>query len=214
MPIPMEKSKIHFTYAQYKKWPEEERWELIDGEAYDMSPAPGMTHQKISGELSNQIYNYLDEKPCKVFTAPFDIFLPQIEESEDTISTIVQPDISMICDSSKLSEKGCTGPPDIVIEIISPSSGARDQIIKMNLYEKHKVKEYWIVHPIDRIVRKYILKNNQYEKPEIFDYLGKPSFDQFPDLKIDLYKVFGIKKGDYISEPSPKNYSASQKKSK
>ena len=206
MALPKESKNQYFTYAEYKHWPDDKRWEIIDGEAYDMSPAPGMTHQRISREFSKQICNFLDENQCEVFIAPFDVFLHQPNESEDQISTIVQPDISIICDNSKLSEKGCTGAPDVIIEIISPSSGARDQIIKMNLYEKYGVKEYWIVHPTDRIVRKYILNNNTYNKPLIFDQNGKPSFTLFPDLQIDLYKIFGAEYDEIVKEPSPKQY--------
>ena len=208
MPIPKETQKDHFNYAQYRNWPVEERWELIDGKAYNMSPAPGMTHQDISGALFSQIYNFLDEKPCKVFTAPFDVFLPEKGESEDETSTIVQPDILIICDLSKLSEKGCTGPPDIVIEIISPSSAVRDQIKKLSLYERRGVKEYWIIHPIDKIVWKYILENGHYGKPFIYDATSSPSFNLFPDLNIDLRKVFGIsnkgpKEGVAKERPAP-----------
>jgi len=204
MPIPQESKKDYFTYAEYKNWPNEERWEIIGGEAFNMSPAPGMTHQIYSGEIFRQIANFLEDKPCQVFSAPFDIFLPEPNESEEETSTIVQPDISIICDKSKLDEKGCTGSPDVVIEIISPSSGARDQIIKMDLYEKHRVKEYWIVHPIDKILWKYILFESKYGKPQIFDYKGTPSFEIFPDFLLDLLKVFGP--DDNVSEPSPKKY--------
>ncbi|MBI9099588.1 MAG: Uma2 family endonuclease [Spirochaetaceae bacterium] len=83
MSKPKEKHKKHYTYAQYKNWPEEERWELIDGEAYDMSPAPGISHQRISREISGLIYNYLNGKTCEVFIAPFDVFLPKQNESEN-----------------------------------------------------------------------------------------------------------------------------------
>ncbi len=200
MPLPKETNIDYFTYAQYKNWPKEERWEIIEGEAFNMSPAPGMTHQNISGELFRQIANYLSEKPCKIFAAPFDIFLPKNNESEEETSTIVQPDISIICDPSKLSEKGCLGPPNVVMEIISPSSASHDQIRKLDLYEKHAVPEYWIVHPMDRIVWKYVLENNNYGKPFIYDKNGTPSFLRFPDLQINLRKVFGIPERESVKE--------------
>ena len=191
MAIPKEMEKQYFTYAEYKHWPDDERWEIIDGDAYDMSPAPGMTHQIFSGEIFRQIANYLEDKPCQVFSAPFDVFLPEPNETEDKTSTIVQPDISIICDKSKLSEKGCTGCPDVVIEIISSTGASRDQIKKRHLYEKKGVKEYWIVHPVDKILWRYILVDKQYGKPQIFDYKGTPSFEILPDFKLDLLKVFG-----------------------
>jgi len=203
MSLAEEMQKEQFTYSDYKKLPESERWELIEGEAYDMSPAPGITHQRVSRDISTMICNYLEGKKCEAFVAPFDVFLPKENDSEDQINTILQPDISIVCDEKNLSEKGCTGAPDVILEIISPSSASRDQIIKRNIYEKHGVTEYWIVHPIDRIVWKYILINGFYGKPEIFDYKGKPSFQLFPELEIDLYKVFDVKESDYVEQPSP-----------
>ncbi|MCK5673556.1 MAG: Uma2 family endonuclease, partial [Spirochaetales bacterium] len=151
---------------------------------------------------------YLEDKPCQVFSAPFDVFLPEPNETEDKTSTIVQPDISIICDKSKLSEKGCTGCPDVVIEIISPTGASRDQIKKRHLYEKKGVKEYWIVHPVDKILWKYVLtaakEGRQYGKPQIFDYKGTPSFEKLPDFKLDLLKIFGP--DEQVTEPSPKKY--------
>ena len=208
MPIPKETGKQYFTYAEYKNWPDDERWEIIDGEAYDMSPAPGMTHQRMVGEIYRRIADFLEENKCEVFVAPFDVFLPEPNEKEDKISTIVQPDISIICDKLKLSEKGCTGCPDVVIEIISPTGASRDQIKKRHLYEKKGVKEYWIVHPIDKILWKYVLttikEGRQYGKPQIFDYRGTPSFEILPDFKLNLLKVFGP--DEKVTEPSPKEY--------
>jgi Uma2 family endonuclease len=198
--------KDYYTYGDYKLWPDEERWEIIDGEAYDMSPAPGLTHQKISGEIYRQIANFLEGKPCRVFAAPFDVFLPEPGESEDGTSTVVQPDISIICDDSKLSEKGCTGPPEVIIEIVSPWGASRDQIKKRRLYEKKGVGEYWIVHPSDRIVWKYVLSKGSYGKPDIFDNTGKPSFEIFPEFKLDLLKVFGP--SEEVKMPSPAKYRA------
>jgi Uma2 family endonuclease len=205
MVLPREKSKT-YSYAEYKYWPESEQWEIIDGEPFDMSPAPGMTHQKVSGKIFQLLANYLDSKPCLVFSAPFDVFFPAEDQPEEEVNNIVQPDLSVICDESKLSEKGCTGAPDIVIEIISPSTASHDQIRKLRLYEKSGVREYWIFHPVDKIVWKYILDSKGYGKPEIFDYTSKPSFKLFPDLQLNLMSVFDIKEEDLISEPSPSSY--------
>lgn len=196
MPVQKEAYRDYFTYTQYKNWPEDERWELIDGQAYDMSPAPGTAHQEISGSLFNQIYNYLDNEQCKVFAAPFDVMFPGPAETIDQTDTVVQPDISIICNMKRISEKGCTGPPDVIIEIVSPSSASRDLIIKRDLYEKKCVNEYWIIHPGDKIVWKYLLKNGSYGKPFVFDYTGTPSFERLPGLKLDLKKVFGVPDSD------------------
>jgi Uma2 family endonuclease len=200
----MHQDKEFFTYADYKLWPDGERWEIIDGEAYNMSPAPGMTHQKFSGEIHRQIANFLEGKPCQVFAAPFDLFLPEPGETEEQTSTIVQPDIMVICDEAKLSEKGCTGPPDLLIEIVSPSGASRDQIKKRRLYERKGVSEYWIVHPGDKILWKYILSGGAYGKPEIYDNSGKPSCAVLPEFSLDLMKVFGPT--EEVRIPSPEKY--------
>lgn len=207
MAVPKKKYKDYFTYAQYKTWSDDERWELIEGEAYNMSPAPGTTHQTVSGEIFRIIANYLENKPCRVFAAPFDIFLPEKDEPEDKISTIVQPDIVVLCDDEKLSEKGITGPPDIVIEILSSSSITRDQITKRNLYEKKGVKEYWIIDPAGKIVWKYFLINGEYGKPEVFDYKGTPSFHALPELSLNLKKVFGMENYKETAEERKPGYS-------
>jgi Uma2 family endonuclease len=204
MSIPSREEKEFFTYADYRLWPDEERWEIIEGEAYNMSPAPGTTHQAKSGEIFRQIANYLEDKPCQVFAAPFDVFLPEPGEAEERISTIVQPDISIICDETKLSEKGCTGPPEVIIEIVSPWGASRDQIKKRRLYERKGVMEYWIVHPGDRILWKYLLSGGQYGKPEIFDNTGTPSFEILPEFSVDLLKVFGPT--EEVRIPSPERY--------
>lgn len=194
-----------YTYSDYKNWPDTERWEIIDGEAFDMSPAPGMTHQRITTELARLIGNYFVEKSCRVFHAPFDVFLQKSNEEMENCSTVVQPDISVICDENKLSEKGCTGAPDFVIEVVSPSSGSYDQITKLRLYEKHGVKEFWLIHPRDRILRQYVLQNDLYARPILYDYKGKPESHLFRDLVIDLYKLFDVKESDYVTE-RPSHY--------
>lgn len=204
MSEPSREKKEFFTYADYRLWPDEERWEIIDGEAYNMSPAPGTTHQKISGKIFRQISNFLEGRPCQVLAAPFDVFLPEPGETEERISTIVQPDISIICDKTKLSEKGCTGPPEVIIEIVSPWGASRDQIKKRRLYERKGVAEYWIVHPADRILWKYVLSGGQYGRPEVFDNTGAPSFEILPEFSLDLLKVFGPT--EEVRIPSPERY--------
>lgn len=130
MAIPTNKDKL-YTYADYKTWPENARYEILDGTLFNMSPAPGTAHQKVSGNFFQSIANYLEDKPCQGFSAPFDVFLPEENDPVENIRTIVQPDLSIICDDSKLSEKGCTDAPDIIIEIISPSTASHDQMGKL-----------------------------------------------------------------------------------
>ena len=163
-----------------------------------------MTHQKVLGEIFSQIAAFLEDKPCEVLVAPFDVFLPQPGESEDETSTVVQPDISVICDEVKLSEKGCTGPPELVIEIVSPSGASRDQIKKRRLYEKKGVAEYWIVHPSDKLLWKYVLSGDSYGKPEVYDNSGRPTAEVLPEFELDLLKLFGPT--EVVKMPSPEKY--------
>ena len=153
MSDPVRKSEYKFTYRDYSSWPDDERWELIDGIAYNMSPAPTAGHQRISSILHNEIYNYLNGKPCESFAAPFDVYFPETENMDfNAIDSIVQPDISVICDRSKIIKKGCLGAPDLIVEILSPSTSKKDLNEKFLLYEKSGVKEYWIVDPGNKFV--------------------------------------------------------------
>ena len=147
----------HYTYADYATWDEKIRCELIDG-VVCMMTAPSMTHQSISMNLSTQLNIFLKDKPCKVFAAPFDVRL----SADNGDDTVVQPDILVVCDREKLSEKGCQGAPDLVVEILSPSSGAHDKVIKFNRYLQAGVREYWIVYPDSRVVDVYVLENKRY----------------------------------------------------
>ena len=155
MASPSLKTGARHTYGDYLTWTDEDRWEIIEGVSYGMAPAPTTFHQRISGKLFNMIYNYLEGQRCEVFAAPFDVRLGVPEISDENWETVVQPDISVICDKNKIDERGCKGPPDWIIEIISPSTASRDHIQKRRLYEKHGVKEYWIVDPSYRMVHVY-----------------------------------------------------------
>jgi len=191
MALPQLKKDTKFTYVDYVNWPEDERWELIDGYAYNMSPAPSRRHQKISRDLAVQIANFLTGKSCEVYFAPFDVRLPEADEQDEDIETVVQPDIVVICDKNKLDDKGCRGAPDLIIEILSPFTAPKDMKIKLSLYEKHGVKEYWVVHPIDNIVMVFKLgKNKKYSKPEVYTEEDKIKTAILEGLEIELSKVF------------------------
>jgi Uma2 family endonuclease len=181
-----------FTYGDYLSWDDGLRWELINGEAYDMSPAPSRMHQEISGDLFRQISSYLIDKPCKVYSAPFDVRLPESNEKDEDVTTVVQPDIVVVCDKSKLDEKGCKGAPDLVVEIVSPSTASMDYIKKLELYEKSHVKEYWIVHPVDHIAMLYKIQDDgRYGRPEMYSDKDQINVGIFSnDLVIDLKNVF------------------------
>ncbi len=136
-----------FTYSDYLLWQGDERWELIEGEAMMMSPAPSWPHQKLLVALAAQIYAFLEGKVCQLAVAPFDVRLPKEDEADDNIDTVLQPDLAVICDPKKLDRAGCRGAPDFVIEILSPATLVRDQITKRDIYKGHGVRELWLVDP-------------------------------------------------------------------
>ena len=198
---PLRKPITIFTYADYLAWPEDERWELINGEAYAMA-APGLAHQAAVGELFVQISVFLRGKPCRPFVAPFDVRLPRGKEADDDVTTVVQPDISVICDPAKLDERGCRGAPDWVIEVLSPSTAAKDQIQKLAAYERAGVREVWLVHPTDHVVIVYTLSAaGSYGKPAIHETRGTLAPGLFPDLLIEWGLIFP--NGTLSSVPSP-----------
>jgi Uma2 family endonuclease len=177
-----------FTYADYKAWEldEGERFELIDGVAYAMA-APTDLHQAAGGEIFRQIANYLHGKPCKVRPAPYDVRLFYAEDEGDT--TVVQPDISVICDEKKRGPEGCRGAPDLVVEILSPSNTADEYIRKFNLYMKAGVREYWVVAPASKTVQSFVLQNGLYTGTVYDSGAALPSV-VLEGLSISLSDVF------------------------
>ena len=189
--IPKTKADDRFTYADYMTWPEDERWELIEGAAWDMSPAPNTEHQSVSMQFSIIIGEFLRNKPCKVFAAPFDVRLQGKEDlPDDEIETVVQPDIAVICGQRKIDKKGCLSSPDIIIEILSPSTAFKDETYKLKLYEKHGVLEYWIVNPEAEYIVIYRLEGNRYNKPEYFKDNDIIESTILKGLKINLPDIF------------------------
>src|ERR1035437_6969699 len=172
------------TYADYIGWSDGARYELIDGIAYAMSPAPTRRHQEVVGEMYRQIANTLKGSPCQPYIAPFDVRLPNANEADSDIDTVVQPDISVICDKSKLDERGCRGAPDWVIEVLSSGTASHDQIVKRALYERVGVREYWLVHPADKVVTIYLLANGAYGKPALQELVGSTTTTALPGITI------------------------------
>ena len=186
-----EKLDEKFSYADYLSWPDDERWEIIEGVAYDMSPAPSTEHQGISFKLSGILYDFLKDKQCKAFAAPFDVRLAETkDEADEEIKSVVQPDIVVICDQNKLDKRGCLGAPDITVEILSPSTSYKDQTEKLLLYEKHGIKEYWIVNPDAKYVMIYCLEGVKYGKPEYLTENDILESRALEGLKIDLSEVW------------------------
>ena len=176
-----------YTYEEYAKWPEQPRYELIDGIPYLMA-SPGRKHQEISSNLMIEIGSKLKGKPCKPYHAPFDVRLfPTPFGGGDTV---VQPDILVICDKSKLDDRGAKGAPEFVIEILSPSSGKMDEIIKKKKYEQAGVLEYWVIDPVHRIVSVYLLKNGAYAPAIKYTPEDVVPVTVIPGLEIDLAEIF------------------------
>lgn len=160
MSEPARRDDRRYTYRDYAAWPGDERWELIDGVAYSMSPAPSANHQRLSLALVLGIGRWLTTHrgPCEVFAAPFDVFLPADPAlDDDAVDTVVQPDVVVVCDPAKVNARGCRGAPDLVVEILSPWTSHMDQLVKHELYARHGVREFWVVDPGNRFVRVYRL---------------------------------------------------------
>jgi Uma2 family endonuclease len=180
-----------FTYGDYLKWDDDERWELIDGIAYNMTPAPSRFHQKISLELILQLGNFFRKTPCDVYAAPFDVRLPEGDEADEAVRTVVQPDISVICDQSKLDDKGCKGSPDLIVEILSPSTARKDMKEKFVRYERAGVREYWIVDPSGKIVTVFKLSSEGlFGRPDVYGKEDRIKISIVEGLEVELLSVF------------------------
>jgi len=183
---------LSYTYADYLKWNFEERLELIRGQIFKMSPAPAHIHQKIAANLTGIFYNELKKKECQVYPAPFDVRLPVKNKKKDKeINTVVQPDISIICDESKIDAKGCCGAPDLIIEILSPGNSRKEVKLKFELYEEAEVKEYWIIYPVEETVVVFLLNEKNKYNGAIFYVAGdKIQSEAVPGLIIKVQDIF------------------------
>ncbi len=188
MSLPLRNPDRH-SYRDYRGWPEDQRCELIDGLAYAMAPAPSRRHQRLVGELFRVLADALEGSGCEVNVAPFDVRLPEGDEADDDIATVVQPDISVVCDPSKLDDKGCRGAPDWLIEVLSPGSAGHDQVRKLALYERHGVGEYWLVHPIDRVLTVYRLHDGAYGRPLVAELVGHSACEACGGVEVDWARV-------------------------
>ncbi len=190
MPLAKKHAKS-YTYADYLKWDDSIRVELINGKVYDMTPAPSRIHQEVSMKLSVVFGSFLEGKKCRVFAAPFDVRLTDKSSADQDITTVVQPDISIICDPKKLDQRGCLGAPDMVVEIVSPETVIKDMREKLDLYERHGVKEYWIVHPVDKTVMVFNLhKSGAYGKPSTYSPPDEVKVTTLKGLSVKLVHLF------------------------
>lgn len=180
-----------YAYADYLSWPEDERVEIIDGDPYLLA-APSRIHQKVLSELHRQIANFLVGKEYEVYPAPFHVVLDLEENNsnEEDIQNVFEPDITIVCDTSKLDDAGCKGTPDMIVEVISPSTARHDKIVKFNKYEQAGVKEYWIIEPQEKIVSVFTLQENRrYGRPSLYTNEDRVQVTIFDELIIDLQMV-------------------------
>ncbi|WP_195952839.1 Uma2 family endonuclease [Clostridium saudiense] len=177
-----------YTYYDYLNFPNDEFVEIIDGKIFAMSPAPSRIHQELIMEISAELRNYIksNKGQCKVYPAPFDVVLINENENENDSKNIVQPDISVICDKNKLNDKGCFGSPDMIVEIVSKFNPGNDYVKKLYLYEKYKVKEYWIVNPMKKNILVYTLTESGYNQPDLYTFNDKIKVNIFNNLEIDF----------------------------
>ncbi|MCL2574123.1 MAG: Uma2 family endonuclease [Defluviitaleaceae bacterium] len=178
------KPEERYTYSDLANWPEDERWELIDGVPYAMA-APNTKHQRISMNLSWKFREYLEGKGCEVFAAPFDVRL-NFDEADDIV---LQPDLLVVCDKDKIDEKGCNGAPDLVIEILSPSNTTRDTILKLQKYRNAHVREIWFVDPDINKVQVFKPNNGEYSF-KIYDSEDTVPVDILPEFSINMKEIF------------------------
>lgn len=155
-----------------------------------MAPAPTRTHQLVAGELFTQLRTALRGKPCQPYIAPFDVRLPRADEADDQVDTVVQPDVLIYSDADRVDERGGRGAPDWVAEVLSPASAAHDQIRKRDLYERAGVGEYWLIHPLDRLVTVYRLVEGRYSRPDIREMQGTLALGILPEVVVDWSLFF------------------------
>ena len=178
-----------YTYADYLKWDFEEIVELIKGKIFAKAAAPNRRHQEVSGNLSAFFWNFLKGHSCKVYSAPFDVRLSR-DPDFSKIDSVVQPDISVICDLSKLDDKGCWGAPDLIVEILSPGNSRVEVQNKYELYEEYGVREYWVVHPTDCTVLIYTLIDGKFHPSRLFTSGDQITSSVIPGFSLDLEDVF------------------------
>jgi Uma2 family endonuclease len=181
-----------YSYEDYLQWDDWDEWiEIIRGRIFKMGAAPSRMHQTIGGNLHLYIRTFLKGNPCQVFMAPFDVRFPLNGSENRNIRNVVQPDLCVVCDPSKLDAKGCIGSPDWIIEILSPSNLEKDLKLKYDLYEEAGVREYWIVYPADKTIHAYVLENQKFSIKN-GPYCGQENISPyiFPALSISMKDIF------------------------
>jgi Uma2 family endonuclease len=185
------KRDTHYhTYADYLTWSRDYGDELINGTAYVREPpCPSRQHQEIVVELCRQAANALEDKPCHVFVAPFDVRLPKSNEEDDQVDTVVQPDVLIVSDLKKIDARGVRGAPDWVAEVLSPSTAGHDRTLKLSAYERAGVREVWLIDPVDRTLTIYQLEAGCYGRATPLELKGRTQLTAVPGVTIDWARV-------------------------
>lgn len=176
-----------YTYADYLMWQLKERVELIKGKIMAMSPAPARMHQKILRKINRAFDSHFAEHLCEVYFAPFDVRLP---DEKGNIKTVVQPDLCVICDPSKLDDRGCLGAPDLVVEILSPGNSKREMKDKFELYQENGVAEYWVVRPEEKNIQIFLLEKGKYIGLAPITEGDMAASTRFPELRFSTETLF------------------------
>ena len=185
MSLLKKKFNKRITWQDYLSWPDDERWEVIDGVAYYMSPSPTSRHQVIAGNFYSILKDKLKGNPCKVFIAPLDVCFDDYN--------FVQPDVLVVCDDKKIKEKIC-GAPDLIIEVLSPATSLKDKREKKALYEKFQVREYIVIDPEGMIVEKNCLISGRFKGPFILGNTEVLRLASLEKMEVPLWEVFEVEK--------------------
>ena len=182
----LEKSTLgEFTYRDYMRWPDGERWQLLDGFAYAMAP-PSLPHQAVVLELGRQLANQLLGKPCKAFVAPVGVRLPKSNEANEFVRTVFEPDVVVVCDPNKMDKSGIRGAPDFIIEVLSPSTARFDQIEKRKVYERAGVREFWLMDIPGGVLTIYRHTGELFAAPDIVRAEGMIAIAALTGMTLDL----------------------------
>lgn len=187
MPL-VKKTNERLTYRDYLTWPDNERWELIDGVAYNMTPAPTSRHQRVVGNFHYILKNSLKGKPCIPFIAPTDVVLSEYD--------LVQPDIFVVCDKEKITDPNIQGAPDLVVEVLSPATALKDRREKKGVYEKYGIREYIICDPVENYVERFYLEvEGLYSRGEVFGPGDVLPLSSLEGIEVPLVEVFEVEAG-------------------
>lgn len=174
-----------FTFADYCRWPENERWQLLDGQAVAMAP-PNWAHQSVVFELSRQLGNALQGHRCQARAGPVGVRLPSGNEADEHIRTVFEPDLLVVCDPAKIDARGVRGAPDVIIEVLWPSTASFDQIEKRQAYERAGVRELWLIDVVGGVLSIYRHDGLQFGKPDMVHTRGRVPLTALPGIELDL----------------------------